>query len=91
MPDSPMDAGFEVVESDFDVPPTEEMVSLYHSLIGSIGYVTNTVSFDVRYGLSVLSRFLAKPNDRKTVFADVIFGVVDVSFTMDPICDTELR
>jgi hypothetical protein len=63
-----MDAGFEVVESDFDVPPTEEMVSLYHSLIGSIGYVTNTVSFDVRYGLSVLSRFLAKPNDKKNSF-----------------------
>ena len=69
-----MDAGFEVVESDFDLPPTEEMVSLYHSLIGSIGYVTNTVHFDVRYGLSVLIRFLAKPNDRKTGFADVIFG-----------------
>ncbi len=28
--DSPMDTGFEVVESDFDVPPTEEMVSLYN-------------------------------------------------------------
>jgi hypothetical protein len=109
-----MDAGFEVVESDFDVPPTEEMVSLYRSLIGSIGYATTTVRFDVSYGLSVLSRFLAKPNDklinaakrvvkylvktkdlgitwkitvedRKAGFADVIFGVVDVSFTMDPI------
>ncbi len=33
----PMDTGFEVVESDFDVPPTDEMVSLYHSLIGNIG------------------------------------------------------
>ncbi len=37
LPDSPMDTGFEVVESDFDVLPTDEMVSLYHSLIGSIG------------------------------------------------------
>jgi hypothetical protein len=51
-----MDVGFEVVESDFYVPPTDEMVSLYHSLIGSIGYTTTTVHFDVRYGLSVLNR-----------------------------------
>ena len=57
LPDSPMDAGFEVVESDFDVPPTEEMISLYHSLIGNIGYASTTVRFDVSYGLSVLSRF----------------------------------
>ena len=64
LPDSPMDAGFEVVESDFDVPPTEEMISLYRSMIGSIGYAATTVRFDVAYGLSVLSRFLAKPNDK---------------------------
>ena len=51
LPDSPMDAGFEVVESDFDVPPTEEMISLYHSMIGSIGYAATTVCFDVRFGL----------------------------------------
>ncbi len=62
MPDSPMDAGFEVVESDFDVPPTEEMISLYRSLIGSIGYAATTVRFDVSYGLNVLSRFMEKPN-----------------------------
>ncbi len=109
-----MDAGFEVVESDFDVPPTEEMISLYHSMIGSIGYAATTVRFDVAYGLSVLSRILANPNDkhinvvkriikylvktkelgitwkvtaedRKTGFADVIFGAVDTSFAMDPI------
>ena len=61
LPDSPMDAGFEVVESDFDVPPTEEMVSLYHSLIGSIGYATTTVRFDVRrYRESSLVR--SQPN-----------------------------
>ncbi len=64
MPDSTMDAGFEVVESDFDVPPTEEMISLYRSMIGSIGYPATTVRFDVAYGLSVLSRFLANPNDK---------------------------
>jgi hypothetical protein len=59
-----MDAGFEIIESDFDIPPTEEMISLYRSLIGSIGYAATTVRFDVSYGLSVLSRFLAKPNDK---------------------------
>ena len=64
LPDSPMEAGFEIIESDFDIPPTEEMISLYRSLIGSIGYAATTVRFDVSYGLSVLSRFLAKPNDK---------------------------
>ena len=64
LPDSPMDAGFEVVESDFDVPPTEEMVSLYRSLIGSIGYAATMVHFDVSYGLSVFSRFLSKPHEK---------------------------
>ena len=59
-----MDAGFEMIEDDFNTPPTEEMVSLYRSLIGSIGYAATTVRFDVSYGLSVLSRFLAKPNDK---------------------------
>jgi hypothetical protein len=63
-----MDAGFEVVENDFDVPPTEEMISLYRSLIGSKGYAATTVRVDVSYGLSVLSRFLAKPNE-KLVYA----------------------
>jgi len=29
-----------------------------------IGYASTTVSFDVSYGLSVLNRFLAKPNDK---------------------------
>jgi hypothetical protein len=57
LPDSPIDTGFDVVESDFDGSPTDEMVSLYHSLIGSIGYVATTERFDVSYGLSVLSRF----------------------------------
>jgi hypothetical protein len=40
------------------------MVTLYHNLIDSIAYTTTTVRFDIRYGLSVLSRFLAKPNDK---------------------------
>jgi hypothetical protein len=92
------------------------MVSLYHSLIGSIGYFVTTVCFDVSYGLSVFNRFLTKPNDellnapkrvikylvqinhqdlwitwkitpedRKVGLVNVILGVVDTSFAMDPI------
>jgi hypothetical protein len=58
---------FEVVESDFDMPPTDEMVSLYLGLIGSIGYAATTERFDVSYGLSVLSRFLEKRMTRSSM------------------------
>ena len=87
LPDSPMDARFEVVESDFDVPPTEDMISLYHSMIGSIGYVVTTVRFDVSYGLSVLSRFLAKPNDRFINVAKRISNLSEDQGTWDHLED----
>jgi hypothetical protein len=61
---TPMEAGFEINESDFVEEPTEEMTTLYRSLIGSIGYAAVTVSFDVSYALSVLSRHLSRPNAR---------------------------
>ena len=48
---TPMKAGFDISESDFVEETTEEMVTLYRSLIGSIGYVTVTVRFDVSYAL----------------------------------------
>ena len=44
---TPMEAGFEISESDFVEEPTEEMITLYRSLIGSIGYAAITVRFDV--------------------------------------------
>ncbi len=53
---TPMEAGFEINESDFVEEPTEEMITIYRSLIGSIGYATVTVRFDVSYALSVLSK-----------------------------------
>ena len=67
-----MEAGFEISESDFVEEPTEEMIMLYRSLIGRIGYAaaqsTNfwvcTVRFDVSYVLRVLSRHLRRPNAR---------------------------
>ncbi len=36
--ETPMEAGFEISESDFVEEPTEEMITMYRSLIGSIGY-----------------------------------------------------
>jgi uncharacterized protein (DUF2267 family) len=50
---TPMEAGFEINESDFVEEPTEEMTTLYRSLIGSIGYAAVTVSFDVSYAASL--------------------------------------
>ena len=61
---TPMEAGFEISENDFVEEPTEEMVTLYRSLIGNIGYAAVTVRFDVSYALSVLSRHLSRPNAR---------------------------
>ena len=60
-PSTPMEAGFTLVESDFDEEPTEEMRTLYRSLIGSIGYAATAVRFDIAHAVSVLSRHLAKP------------------------------
>ncbi len=70
-----MEAGFEISESDFVEEPTEEMITLYRSLIGSIGYAAVTVRFDVSYALSVLSRHLSRPNAR-------LIAAVDGSFAM---------
>ncbi len=61
---TPMEAGFEINESDFVEEPTEEMITLYRSLIGCIGYAAVTVRFDVSYVLSVSSRHLSRPNAR---------------------------
>jgi hypothetical protein len=58
LPDSLLDAGFEMNEADFEVASTPEQISLCRSLIGSIGYAATTCRFDVSYSLSVLSRYL---------------------------------
>jgi hypothetical protein len=73
-----MEAGFEFNESDFVEEPTvsEKMITLYRSLIGSIGYKSATVWFDVSvtasYVLSVLSRHLSLPNARLIAAANRI-------------------
>ena len=44
---TPMEAGFEISESDFVEEPTEEMIKMYRSLIGNIGYAAVTVTKDL--------------------------------------------
>ena len=57
-----MEAGFEINDGDFVQEPSGEMVTLYRSLIGSIGYAAVTVRFEISYALRVLSRCLSRPN-----------------------------
>ena len=56
-----MDPGFTLTAEDFEEVSSEEMKSEYRSLIGSIGYCSVTMRFDIAYAVSVLSRHLAKP------------------------------
>lgn len=56
-----IEPGFSLTEADFVEEPTEEMVSLMQSLIGSIGYATTALRFDATYTGSVLSRHLVLP------------------------------
>ena len=67
--ETPMEAGFKISGSDFVEEPTEEMITLYRSLIGSIGYASVTVRFDVSNTLNVLSRHLSRPNTSLIVAA----------------------
>jgi hypothetical protein len=62
LPDTAIDAGFEIIEADFEAASTPEQISLYRSFIGSIGYAATTCRLDVSYAMSMLSRYLAKPN-----------------------------
>ena len=64
LPDSPIDVGFEITETNFEVASTPEQISLYRSLIGSIVCTTTTSRFDVSYTMFMLSRYLVKPNTR---------------------------
>ena len=58
---TPMEPGFSLTEADFAEEPTEDMISLMRSLIGSIGYATTALRFDAAYAVSVLSRHLVRP------------------------------
>ena len=63
-PDTPMDAAFVVTPEDLVEEPTEEMMTEYRSLIGSIGFAATTVRYDIAYAVSTLSRYLMKPNSK---------------------------
>ena len=52
--DIPMDPGFNLTEEDFKEEPSQDMIALYRSLIGSIGYAAITVRFDIAHSVSVL-------------------------------------
>ena len=62
--DVPMDPGFVLTAADFAETPTEEMISEYRSLIGSIGFAAVSVRYDISYAVSTLSRHLARPNPK---------------------------
>ena len=62
--DVPMDPGFVLTAADFEEKPTDEMVSEYRSLIGSIGFAAVSVRYDISYAVSALSRHLARPNPK---------------------------
>ena len=58
---TPLEPGFLITEADFNVEATEDMKSELRSLIGSIGYATLALRYDVAYAVSVLSRYLVRP------------------------------
>ena len=60
--DTPMDAGFVVTPEDLEEKATPEMLTEYRSLIGSIGFAATTVRYDIAYAVSVLSRYIMRPN-----------------------------
>ena len=59
--ETPLEAGFILSAQDFETDPTEEMISEYRSLIGSIGYAAVALRYDICYAVSILSRHLARP------------------------------
>ena len=59
-----MDSGFVITPEDLKEEPTPEMLTEFRSLIGSIGFAATTVRYDVAYAVSVLSRYLMRPNQK---------------------------
>ena len=60
----PMEPGSMLTVEVFVEEPTESMITEMRSLIGSIGYSTTAVRFDISHAVSVLSRHLARPCTR---------------------------
>jgi hypothetical protein len=68
----PMDPGFTLTTEDFEEVSSEEMKSEYRSIIGSLGYCTITVHFDITYTVSVLSRHLVKPCKKVVLTSKIV-------------------
>jgi hypothetical protein len=70
--ETPMDAGFAVMPEDLrEEHSAEEMAAMeteFRSMIGSLAFASVTIRWDIAYSVSVLSRYLMKPN-RKVIAA----------------------
>ena len=70
--DTPMDAGFSITPEDLrEEHSAEELAAMeteFRSMIGSLAFASVTIRWDIAYSVSVLSRYLMKPN-RKVINA----------------------
>jgi hypothetical protein len=62
--ESPMSDGFVILPEDMSEEPTPTMESEFRSLIGSLSFAAITVRWDIDFAVSVLSRYLMKPNKK---------------------------
>ncbi len=58
---TPLDPGFVITEDDIPDQPDPKFMEEFRRLIGSIGYCSSTLRYDITYTVSVLRRHLAKP------------------------------
>jgi hypothetical protein len=58
---TPLDPGFVITEEDIPEQPNSKLMEEFRSLIGSIGYCSSALRYDISYAVSALSRHLAKP------------------------------
>ncbi len=56
-----LDPGFVITEDDIPGQPDPKLMEEFRSLIGSIGYCSSSLRYDISYAVSALSRHLAKP------------------------------
>jgi len=58
---TPLDPGFVITEDDIPDQPDPKLMEEFRSLIGSIGYCSTALRYDISYAVSALSRHLARP------------------------------
>jgi hypothetical protein len=57
---TPIDPGFVITEVDIPDQPDPKLVEDFKSLIGSMGYCSTTLRYDINYTVSTLSRHLSR-------------------------------